>query len=732
MLLVGNDRDNLTLALDQIRAPEIRLTEKVRQDGAMQPADTRFLGATATPDGTNFALWSEAADAVELCLFNEINGHLVETRFALAHRTGPIWHGYLAGVRPGQRYGFRVYGPWRPARGLRFNAAKLLLDPYAHQLDGEIKYQPEIYGHVSSDALGTGDIDIRDDRDSAGKVPYSVVTNHPARNFNRLNTPWAQTVIYEAHVQGLTTKNLEIDEGDRGTYRGLGHPSTIAHLKKLGVTALELMPIQSFITEPAIWQRGRRNYWGYNPIAFSAPHSAYAATSDPVAEMQWAVDRLHEAGIEVILDVVYNHTGEGGIGGPTLSFRGIDNKAWYRHGSDADYIDVTGCGNTVNAGQPHAVRQIVDSLRWWSEVVGIDGFRFDLATALYKNNSATDSSLFSAIAADPELRDLKLIAEPWDVTRYSLGDFVYPWREWNDHYRDAVRQFWLGDLARGYGEGVGDIASRIGGSSDIFYFRGPTSSINFITAHDGFTLNDLVTYNEKNNLANQEENRDGGAANRSWNVGIEGPSSDLEIRQLRKSLKKSLLATLLLSSGVPMLSMGDELSRTQKGSNNAYSQPLTGPDDFGVALSWGYDDEEADMLEAAISLSKIRSTYLADVASEFFTGEFDRGTKQKDVAWFSLGGREMTDSHWADGEKRSITVFIAAGPNRSLLVMFNSSANETIFTLPNESWGQTFRCIFDASQESATYQPLIAAPSTKISVAAHCAQVWLVSRAFPA
>ena len=704
----------------------------MRQDAFVLPADPRNLGATLTDGGTNFALWSEAADAVELCLFSEINGQLVETRFALAHRTGPIWHGYLAGVREGQRYGFRVYGPWKPEQGLRFNAAKLLIDPHAHHLDGEVIYSPEIYGHTSLDALGTGDVNLRDGRDSAGKVPYSVVTGHKPREIHRLNTPWTKTMIYEAHVQGLTALNQEIDPAERGTYRALGHTSTIAHLKKIGVTALELLPVHQSMTEPAIWNRGRRNYWGYNPIAFSAPNHHYAATNDPIAELQWAVDRLHGAGIEVILDVVFNHTGEGGIGGPTLSFRGIDNKYWYRHSSNADYEDVTGCGNTINASQPHVVRNIIDSLRWWSEVIGVDGFRFDLATALYEDHAAEDSSLLSAIAADPGLRDLKLIAEPWDVTRYSLGDFAYPWREWNDHYRDSVRQFWLGDLSRGYGEGVADLASRIGGSSDIFYFRGPTSSINFVTAHDGFTLNDLVTYGQKRNEPNAENNRDGGAANRSWNAGIEGPTDDPKILATRRSLKKSILATLLLSSGVPMLSMGDEVSRTQKGSNNAYSQPLNGPDDFGVNLSWTLDDEEGDMLETVTELAKIRSTYLADVASDFFTGAFDRGTQRKDIAWFSLGGREMTDAHWSDGEKRSITVFIEAGANRALLVMLNSSVDETLFTLPDESWGNTYRCIFDASQQTATYQPVIAAPSSKISVAPHTALVWLVSRPFSA
>ncbi|CAB4755694.1 MAG: glycogen debranching protein GlgX [Actinobacteria bacterium] len=693
----------------------------------MQPADPRFLGSTLTEDGANFALLSEGADAVELCLFNEVNDQLVETRFALAHRTGPIWHGYLSGVRAGQKYGYRVYGPWAPERGARFNAAKLLIDPYAHHLEGELSYSPEIYGHISDDGQGEGDINLRDARDSAGKVPYSVVTASHPRQINRLNTPWAKTIIYEAHVQGFTIDNPSIAGPLRGTYAALGDASTIAHLKKIGVTALELLPIQYSVTEPAIAARGRRNYWGYNPIAFSAPHGAYAATSDPIVELQEAVEKLHSAGIEVILDVVYNHTAEGGTGGPTLSFRGIDNKAWYRHKSDSDYLDVTGCGNTINAGAPHSVRQIVDSLRWWSDVIGVDGFRFDLATALYHNHSAADSSLFSAITADPILRDLKLISEPWDVSRYSLGDFVYPWREWNDHYRDSIRQFWLADLERGFGEGVSDIASSMGGSSDIFYFRGPTSSINFVTAHDGFTLNDLVSYQVKNNEANGESNRDGADSNRSWNVGVEGPSDDLGITTIRHWLQKSIAATLALSSGVPMFSMGDEVRRTQEGNNNAYSQPQSGSDS-GVNLTWQLDEYQRDMLDSISALNSIRSTYLADVTSKFFTGALDIGTQRKDIAWFSLGGREMTDTHWQDSEKRSLTVFIDAGTDKGILLFLNSSREETLFTLPDSTWGQTFRCIFDASKVTATYEPVIAQPSTKVPVAQHCAQVWLVSR----
>jgi len=703
----------------------------------MLPADPRTLGATLTDGGANFAIWSNAADAIELCLFNEVNGKLVETRFAMSHRNGPIWHGYLAGVKAGQRYGYRVYGPWQPENGVRFNAAKLLIDPYTHQLDGQLEYVPEIYGHVASDAIGSGDNTVRDDRDSAGSVPYSVVTNHPVREIHRPLVPWANTLIYEAHVQGLTAKNEEIAANERGTYKALGHPSTIAHLKKLGVTALELLPIHSYLTEPSIWDRGRKNHWGYNAIAFSAPHGAYAATADPISELQEAVDRLHENDIEVILDVVYNHTAEGGVGGPTLSFKGIDNKAWYRQDGQGNYIDVTGCGNTLASSNPHAVRHIIDSLRWWVEVIGVDGFRFDLAAALYTSNSAFNSSLMSAIEADSVLRNFKMIAEPWDVTRYSLGDFPHPWREWNDAYRDSVRQFWLGDLARGYGEGVADIASRISGSSDIFYFRGPTSSINFITAHDGFTLADLVMYQHKHNGPNQEDSKDGHNDNRSWNLGVEGPSDDPLVNTYRHQLKKSMMATLLLSSGVPMMTMGDEIGRTQNGSNNGYSlprdmNPLMEDCEAnflgGWANKWKLNEEEQDLFDSISELAHIRKQYLEGVAHEFFTGTVDAGTKRKDIAWFSLGGHEMHEDHWQDGEKRSLTVFIEAGSERGLLLLLNSSKSETPFTLPDENWGHSFRRIFDAATPVQTHEPIIRPPSSKVDVAAHCAQVWLVTR----
>ena len=703
----------------------------------MHPADPRTLGATLTEGGCNFAIWSNAADAVELCLFNEVNGKLVETRFALSHRNGPIWHGYLAGVRAGQRYGYRIYGAWQPEYGSRFNAAKLLIDPYAHRLDGKLTYAPEIYSHVAIDEIGNGDSNIRDNRDSAGFVPYSVVTDYQTREIHRPLTSWTSTVIYEAHVQGLTAKNNRIPESERGTYKALGHPSTIAHLQHLGVTAVELLPIHSYITEPTIWARGRKNHWGYNAIAFSAPHSEYAATNDPIRELQESVDRLHEAGIEIYLDVVYNHTAEGGVAGPTLSFKGIDNKAWYRQDANGNYIDVTGCGNTLAASSPHAVRHIIDSLRWWVEVIGVDGFRFDLATALYTSHSAFNSSLMAAIESDSVLRNFKMIVEPWDISRYSLGDFPHPLREWNDRYRDSVRQFWLGDLARGYGEGVSDLASSISGSSDVFYYRGPTSSVNFISAHDGFTLADLVMYSAKRNEANQEDNRDGSHENRSWNLGHEGPTDDPVINARRHSLKKSIMTTLMLSAGVPMITMGDEISRSQAGSNNSYSMPRDmridipdSPETFmgGWANKWELNDEELDMREAVAELARIRKTYLADVAAEFFTGRVDLGTQRKDIAWFSLGGHEMTENHWEDGDKRSLTVFIEAGPDRGLLLLLNSATEETLFTLPDSHWGSSFRRIFDAASPVTLHEPQIQLPEAKVLVAPHCAQVWLVTR----
>ncbi len=702
----------------------------------MKPADPRYLGATLTEGGANFALWAAAADAVEVCLFNEVNGKTMETRFALSHRDGPIFHGYLAGVRAGQKYGFRVYGPWRPEEGWRFNSHKLLIDPYAHLLEGELTYAAEIYGHQAIDHSGKGDLSQRSDSDSAGLVPYSVVTGHGHSHPQRLNTPWSKTVIYEAHVRGLTEFNSEIPEEERGTYKALGHHSTIEYLKKLGITALELLPIHHFVTEPAIADRGRQNFWGYNALAFSAPHRKYAATQDPIAELREAVSALHKAGIEVILDVVYNHTAEGGHGGPTLSFRGIDSKTFYRRIKGDLYDDVTGCGNTVDARRPFVVRMIIDSLHWWSEVIGIDGFRFDLASALSRNDYGIDTTgpLFSAIASDPILRERKLIAEPWDVAGYALGDFPHPIREWNDHYRDSLRQFWLADPARGFSEGVGDLASRLSGSHDIFYFRGPTSSINFITSHDGFTLADLVSYENKHNEPNQEFNRDGSTSNRSWNLGVEGQTKDPKINELRIRLQKSMLASLLLSSGVPMLTMGDEVGRSQNGSNNAYSLPANGdvlsPAAFngGWALNWSPNEIQSDLLEATRNLISMRRNYLSDVVREFFTGQMDLGTSRKDLAWFRRNGEEMTDANWHQGDRSYLSMYVEASANHALLILLNSSTHDNEFTLPIEKWGALYRSIFDSAEAIATFEPRIAKPADTTILAPHSVQIWLVNR----
>lgn len=701
----------------------------------MAKADQRYLGANLTDHGTNFAIWASAAEKVTLCFFNEINGQLVETQHELVDRNGPIFHGYFEGISAGQLYGYRIDGKWDPLHGWRFNPHKLLIDPYAHLLSGEVKFAPEIYSHVSSDLLGTGDTTIMDTRDSAGYVPYSVVTENYKSDQARIRTPWSQTVIYEAHVRGISEFNLEIPENERGTYKALGHPSTIAYLKNLGITALELLPIHAFMTEPAINDRGRINHWGYNPIAFSAPHGEYAATQNPITELRDAVSALHEAGIEVILDVVYNHTGEGGVGGPTLSFRGIDSKTFYRRVTDDIYDDVTGCGNTVDASRPFVARMIVDSLRWWTETIGVDGFRFDLASALARRRNEIDgvSALIVAIVSDPVLRERKLIAEPWDTQGYALGAFPYPWREWNDQFRDVIRKFWLTDNSAG----TGAVATRLSGSQDIFDYRGPTSCINFITAHDGFTLADLVSYQHKDNSANMEDNRDGTHSNYSWNLGHEGQTVDLVINDLRMRLQKSLLASLLLSSGVPMITMGDEVGRSQSGSNNAYSLPknkrrdeLNGPDSFdgGWALSWDLDEKAKELLETTTVLISIRRKYLAPVARTFFTGELDLNTARKDLAWFSASGKEMSSEDWSAESFRTLGMYLEATSDQGMLVLLNGDHRPINFVLPHAKWGSSYRSIFDSSEGIESYEPRIALDGDVTILRPHTVQVWLANR----
>ncbi len=709
----------------------------------MLPADPRYLGAQETAEGVNFSIWAAAAEKVELCLFDEIvkpdgSKSWHERKFELINQDGPIFHGYIPGVRAGQKYGYRIYGPWDPENGWRFNPNKLLIDPYANLLDGEFQYVPQIYGHQALDGNGNGDLAKMDTRDSSPFIPKSVVTKQYEPRSRRINTPWPKTVIYEAHVKGLTAFNLEIPENERGTYTALSHPTVINYLKDLGVTALELLPIAEFITEPAIEKRGRENYWGYNPLIFSAPHRAYASTEDPIEELRQSVSKLHDAGIEVILDVVFNHTAEGGVGGPTYCYRGIDSKTFYRRTHGDIYDDLTGCGNTIDVRRPFVVRMLIDSLRWWAQTIGVDGFRFDLAAALARGAQGIDGiSAFSvAVTTDPVLRERKLIAEPWDTKGYALGAFPYPWREWNDNFRDAVRKYWLTSQKDDLREGVGSLATRISGSHDVYYYRGPTSSINFITAHDGFTMHDLVTYEEKHNEANQENNNDGSNNNNSWNVGIEGPTPEPFIEEVRKRLHKSLLASLLLASGVPMILMGDEIGRSQFGNNNAFTLPkgkkiseLKGSDSFfgGWALNWQLNNRERELYESTRELLQIRSNFLSDVVKEFFKGESDLMNSRKDLAWFTNLGQEMTQENWEDSSLLTLSYYVEASENQGLLISYNASNSEIFFNLPESKWGNVYRSIFDSAENVSEYLPTILRPLDKTILRPHSVKVFLVS-----
>src|SRR5215467_8188021 len=540
-------------------------------DQAAWPGTSYPLGATYDGAGTNFALYSHMADLVELCLFGDDG---TETRLPLQEVDGFVWHGYLPGVGPGQRYGYRVHGPYDPAAGHRCNPAKLLLDPYAKAIEGSVRWDPAVYGYPF------GHPDERNDADSAPHMPRSVVVNpyFDWRLDRPPRTPYHETVIYEAHVRGLTRLHPELPEELRGTYQGLAHPAVVRYLRQLGITAVELMPVHQFISDDVLADHGLANFWGYNTIGFFAPHNAYSASGSrgqQVPEFKSMVRALHEAGIEVILDVVYNHTAEGSHLGPTLSFRGIDNAAYYRL-VDSDprfYLDTTGTGNSLLVRHPHVLQMIMDSLRYWVIEMHVDGFRFDLAAALARQFHEVDrlSAFFDLVQQDPVVSQVKLIAEPWDVGEggYQVGNFPPLWSEWNGKYRDTVRDLWRGEPAT-----LPEFAFRFTGSSDLYADDGrrPVASVNFATCHDGFTLADLVSYNDKHNEANGEGGRDGSDDNRSWNCGIEGPTDDPEIQELRLRQQCNFLATLLLSQGVPMLLAGDELGRTQRGNNNAYCQ----------------------------------------------------------------------------------------------------------------------------------------------------------------
>jgi isoamylase len=598
------------------------------------------LGATWTGDGVNFALFSENATAVELCLFE---GEREAHRLALRERTHAVWHAFLPDARPGTTYGFRVHGPWAPAEGHRFNPSKLLLDPYARAFTRVVDHDPRMV------ASTTGEPELPDDRDSAPCMPRSVVVD-PAFDWGddrAPRVPWNRTVLYEAHVKGMTMRHPGVPEAHRGRYLGLAAPPVVEHLRTLGVTAIELLPTHAFVSEPHLVERRRVNYWGYNSIGFFAPDGRYA--SDPLRapdEFRAMVKALHAAGIEVILDVVYNHTAEGGGLGPTLAFRGLDNASYY-HLDPSDrrrYVDYTGCGNTLNAAHPHVLQLIMDSLRFWVQDMHVDGFRFDLAPALARGLFEMHrlDRFFAIIQQDPLLSQVKLIAEPWDLGQggYQIGNFPYGWAEWNGRYRDTVRRFWRGDHGQ-----MGELASRVSGSSDLYgqhKRRAPSSSVNYVTCHDGFTLADLVSYERKHNEANGEDNRDGSDANWSRNWGVEGPTDDAEVSELRGRMQRNLLATLAFSQGVPMLLGGDEVGRTQRGNNNAYCQ-----DNELSWLDWDVDARGHAVLAFTRRLLELRRAQPVLRRRAHFSGSPLEGLGSvKDVTWVRRDGREMSQDDW--------------------------------------------------------------------------------------
>ncbi len=657
------------------------------------PGQPYPLGATFDGVGTNFSLFSEVAERVELSLFDENDK---ETRIDLPEMTALCWHGYVPDIHPGQRYGFRVHGPWDPQQGHWCNPNKLLSDPYAKALDGQWDWNEAIFPYLFAEPESS-----RNDQDSAPYVPKSIVVNpyFDWGNDRRPNTPWHRTVVYETHVKGFTRTHPEIPEDIRGSYAGMAHPAAVKYLQRLGITAIELLPVHQFVQDSTLHDKGLRNYWGYNSIAYLAPHNEYSHQrgrhGSQVQEFKQLVKTMHEAGIEVILDVVYNHTAEGNHLGPMLSFKGIDNAAYYRVVADKRryYMDYTGTGNTLNMRHPHVLQLIMDSLRYWVLEMHVDGFRFDLAATLARELHDVDrlSAFFDLIQQDPVVSQVKLIAEPWDIGEggYQVGNFPPLWSEWNGKYRDTVRDFW-----RGTDQTMAEFAYRFTGSSDLYQgtARKPHASINFITAHDGFTLRDLVWYNDKHNDANGEDNRDGESHNRSWNCGAEGPSEDPEVNALRSRQQRNFLATLLLSQGVPMLLGGDELGRTQQGNNNAYCQDNE--------ISW-YDWAHADqsLLQFTRSLLRLRQRHPVFCRRRWFQGRPIHGSGVSDIGWFTPHGTEMSDEDWRAGFAKSLGVFLNGDaiptPNergervvdQSFYMMFNAHHEPLEFTLPEGKWG---------------------------------------------
>ena len=671
------------------------------------------LGATWDGEGTNFALFSHDAEAVDVCLF-DADGR--ETRVPLEDSTHHVWHGYLPRVGPGQLYGFRVDGPFEPAQGLRFNPSKLLTDPYAKALDGAFRLDDAVFGSVP------GRDHVQQHRDSAPFVPKSVVVGDafPWGEDPRPRTPWSDTVVYELHVKGFTAQHPDIPPALRGTYAGLGHPASVGYLRELGITAVELMPVHHFVSEPHLLRRDLTNYWGYNSLGYFAPHAAYSASGsrgEQVREFKAMVRSLHAAGIEVLLDVVYNHSAEGDETGPTLSLRGIDNLTYYRteEGDRSRYRDYTGCGNTLDGRSPHVLQLIMDSLRYWVTEMHVDGFRFDLASALARSLHDVDklSAFFDVIQQDPVISSVKLVAEPWDVGEggYQVGEFPPLWTEWNGKYRDTVRDVWRGQ-PQGVGpHGLRELAYRLSGSSDLYQDDGrrPYASINFVTAHDGFTLRDLTTYERKRNDANGEDNRDGEEHNRSWNCGVEGETDDPAVNALRRRQGRNLLATLLLSTGVPMLTMGDEVRRTQHGNNNGYCQ-----DNALSWMPWDPDPEAARLTALVRQLLQLRREHPVFRQKAFFSGRALGMDDVKDLAWFGPTGAELTDEQWFDPTLATLGMYVdgrgikTRGPrgervvDQSFLVLLHAGAHDTTVVLPPAPWAASYELLLDTTFEAAT------------------------------
>ena len=622
---------------------------------AVWPGKPFPQGATWDGEGVNFALFSEHATGVELCLFDD-RGRRELQRIPLREQTDQVWHCYLPEARPGQLYGYRVHGPYQPQQGHRFNPNKLLLDPYAKAIVGTLAWSDAHFGY----RIGSQRADLSQDRrNNAVGMPKCQVID-PAFTWGEdrnPRTPWHDTVIYETHVRGFTKLHPQVPQQYRGTYAGLSTTPVIEYLQRLGVTAVELMPVHWFLNDRHLVEKGLRNYWGYNSIGYFAPHQDYASSMQADREFKTMVKALHSAGIEVILDVVYNHTAEGNHLGPTLSFRGIDNAAYYRllHDDPRYYMDYTGCGNTLNMLHPRVLQMIMDSLRYWITEMHVDGFRFDLASALARELHEVDrlGAFFDIIHQDPVISQVKLIAEPWDLGEggYQVGRFPVGWTEWNGKYRDAIRDYWKGE-----GGLIGELAYRVAGSSDLYEQGGrrPYASVNFVTAHDGFTLHDLVSYNDKHNEANKDDNRDGENHNRSWNCGAEGPTDDPEIRALRLRQSRNLFATLLLSQGVPMLLAGDEVGRTQQGNNNAYCQ-----DNELAWQSWETGEEDGQLLEFVRRLIRLRQEHRVFRRQKFFQNRAIRGENVRDIVWLDPAGTQMSDEQWHDGFARSLGVFLS-------------------------------------------------------------------------